>query len=130
MRRLLLPKLGNQRRAIGAWVACLLLAGAAPASAAPLAMPASNAGVVDRVAVKKVPPKYPPGAERRGITGVVQLEFTVDGQGNVVAPRVVQGTPPGVFDSVALQAIAKWKYEPTGTETRAVQVNMKFELRD
>ncbi len=129
MRRLLLPNLGKHRQAIGACVACLLLAGTASAFAAPLAMPASNAGVVDRVAVKKVPPRYPPGAERRGITGVVQLEFTVDGQGNVVAPRVVQGTPPGVFDSVALQAIAKWKYQPTGAETRAVQVNMKFEIK-
>jgi len=130
MRRLLLPEWGKRRKAIGACVACLLLVGMVPAFAAPLAMPPSNAGVVDRVAVKKVPPKYPLGAERRGITGVVKLEFTVDGEGNVVAPRIVHGTPPGVFDSVALQAITKWKYEPTGTETRAVQVNMKFELRD
>lgn len=128
MLRLLLP-MTTHTRTIGALAVGLFALTAACALAAPPAPPANVAAVADRVAIKKVPPKYPLGAERRGITGAVLLEFAVDKDGNVVAPRVVQGTPPGVFDSVALQAISKWQYEPTGSETRAVQVNMKFELK-
>src|SRR5262245_17375646 len=41
-------------------------------------------------------PEYPHAALRRGIEGSVLLEFSVDAGGHVVAPRVIDATPPGV----------------------------------
>jgi protein TonB len=78
--------------------------------------------------ISREPPKYPAGAERRGITGWVLLEFTVDAKGNVIFPRVVQSSPPGIFDSSALQAVEKWRYQPTGREMPGAQVKLLFKL--
>ena len=80
-------------------------------------------------AVKHDPPRYPRGAAARGIEGVVKIEFTIDGEGNVVAPRIISATPPGVFDAAALAALAKWKYEARGTETAGMKINIAFKQR-
>jgi protein TonB len=77
-------------------------------------------------AVSRAKPQYPRAAAARGIEGVVKLEFTVDGEGNVVAPRVITADPPGVFDAAALEALSKWKYEPRGTDTAGMKVNIAF----
>jgi len=71
-------------------------------------------------------PEYPKGALRRGVEGSVLLEFTVDGKGNVAAPRVIEATPPGVFDEAALGASSKWKYEALGAETTNIKVKLTF----
>jgi protein TonB len=112
----------------GALVVLTLALAAMPMLARGAAAPATPAPA-DPVPIKKEAPKYPPGAERRGITGWVLVEFAVDGKGNVVFPRIVEASPPGVFDSVALRAVANWKYQPTGSDSQGVQVNMKFELK-
>jgi protein TonB len=116
---------GRNSRA-AALLALMFALGATPAHAA--AAPADPVPV-ERVPINREAPKYPAGAELRGITGWVLIEFAVDGQGNVVFPRIVEASPPGVFDSVALRAVANWKYQPTGSNSQGVQVNMKFELK-
>lgn len=70
------------------------------------------AAVTPPTPAKREMPTYPRGAEKRGIEGWVVIEFTVDERGDVVAPRVVEASPPGVFDSAALEAITSWKYKP------------------
>jgi protein TonB len=108
--------------------AAALVALAFALAATPMAALAAEAPA-DPVPIKKEAPKYPPGAERRGITGWVLVEFAVDGKGNVVFPRIVEASPPGIFDSVALRAVANWKYQSTGSDSQGVQVKMKFELK-
>ncbi len=85
--------------------------------------------------LKREFPSYPRGAQKRGIEGWVLLEFTVDEKGAVVAPRVVEAVPPGVFDAIALEAIIKWKYEPAMDGGKAVvapkmRVKLNFQLKD
>ena len=92
-------------------------------------MPAA-AGPADPVPIRHTDPKYPRGAQARGIQGWVLVEFTVDGKGNVVTPKIVEGSPPGVFDASALAAVTNWKYEATGTDTSAVQIKFIFKVTD
>jgi len=85
------------------------------------------AAFADPVPVSREAPSYPKGAEARGIEGSVTLKFNVDAGGNVVAPQVVDATPPGVFDAAAIEALTKWKYAP-GSAASDVQVKLSFKL--
>jgi len=42
------------------------------------------------------------------------VEITIGGDGDVTNARVVEATPPRVFDRAALTAVKRWKFEPTG----------------
>ncbi len=56
-------------------------------------------------------PVYPPLAQRNGIQGVVTIDAVIDEHGNIEHLRVVSGSP--LLVPAALDAVAKWKYEPT-----------------
>jgi protein TonB len=79
--------------------------------------------------VTRAKPEYPRRALRRGVEGSVLLEFSVDADGNVVSPRVLEARPRGVFDAAALEAVSKWKYEALGAESSALQVRLTFRDR-
>lgn len=94
-----------------------------PAAALPQA-----AGRTAPARVAYVPPDYPPRAAARGIEGWVDVEFMVGADGQPRSARVVNASPRGVFDSAALDAVAKWRYEaPTAGEQR-VALRVRFEL--
>ncbi len=71
-------------------------------------------------------PAYPFGALSRGIEGWVLLEYTVDPRGRVVAPRVLEASPPGVFERAALSALSRWRYESPGAEPTTMKVRLTF----
>lgn len=72
--------------------------------------------------IVKVNPIYPPGAQSRGQSGWVLLEFTVTETGSVVDPVVVEAQPPGVFDDAAKRAVVKFKYKPRVVDGKPVRV--------
>lgn len=77
-------------------------------------------------------PTYPAAARAEGIEGHVVLEYRVSEAGTVEAPRVVESSPPGVFDDVALAAIRSWRYRPRdrGEGPLPVEgVRSRFEFR-
>ena len=75
----------------------------------------------------KIAPNYPRKALIAKIEGWVKVEFTVDKQGAIINPSVVNAKPAGIFEDEALKAISKYRYKPkyinfqaveqTGTET-------------
>ena len=75
---------------------------------------AHGSGLVDgeMMPVAAVTPIYPSRAAARGIEGFVLLEFTVTRTGAVRDPKVVEASPPGVFDRAAMEAALKFKYRP------------------
>lgn len=77
----------------------------------------ANSGVV---LVARVNPVYPARATSRHIEGWVKIEFTVTPSGTVSNPSVVSASPPGIFDSAALDAIRKWKFKPRMVNGQAV----------
>jgi len=84
------------------------------------------------VALVRVKPNYPARAASRHIEGWVKIEFTVSPAGTVANARVIDASPPGIFDEAALDAIKKWKFKPkiennAAVTQRAVQT-LKFTL--
>lgn len=61
-------------------------------------------------ALRRVPPRYPPGAYHRGVEGWVCVAFTVGVDGQVEQERVVESAPPRVFDASALASIRRWQF--------------------
>ena len=57
-----------------------------------------------------VRPMYPLTAGRAHVSGVVIVEAEIDEQGRVSHPRVVRSVP--LLDQAALDAVAKWQFEP------------------
>jgi len=59
-----------------------------------------------------VAPKYPRIAQRRNLTGWVDIVFTVATDGSV-KDIVIRNSEPGeTFDSAATKAVQKWEFEP------------------
>jgi protein TonB len=77
-------------------------------------------------------PKYPRVAQRRNLSGWVDIVFTVGLDGSVQDVEVRNAEPADVFDNAAIRAVQKWKFEPViedgiGVEKRA-GVRMMFAL--
>ena len=77
-----------------------------------------------------VQPDYPTLAKQERIWGTVVVDAVIDEQGNVVQAHVVSGHP--LLITAALNAVLKWKYEPTllnGTPVAVeMDVNVNFRL--
>jgi TonB family protein len=74
-------------------------------------------------------PAYPTLAESAGIEGKVRVRFDVREDGGVTNVRVVDSTPPLLFDSVALYAVSSWEYQP-GQAAESQQITLRFDLTD
>jgi periplasmic protein TonB len=84
------------------------------------------------VPIFMIRPEYPMRAAKRRIEGWVRVEFTVDKQGHVVDPVVVESNPGSVFDRAAIKALSRWRFKPKivggiAVEQRAVQL-LNFKL--
>ena len=72
-------------------------------------------------------PAYPFAALTRGIEGSVLLEYSVDHRGRVVSPRVLEASPPGVFERAALHALSRWRYQPNAGAAQPMKVRLTFQ---
>jgi len=84
-------------------------------------------GEIMRRAKSKVPAVYPELARRMNITGTVRVEVVVAPNGSVKEAKVVGGHP--VLANAALEAVKKWRFEPTAMESSGV-VDFKFAPRN
>ncbi|HTQ99440.1 MAG TPA: energy transducer TonB, partial [Candidatus Acidoferrum sp.] len=88
----------------------------------------------DTMPIVRISPQYPSGAQANGVEGWVQVRFNITTTGAVSDARVVDSNPHGVFDKAAVDAIARWRYNPRtedgqATETRGVETVLRFELK-
>ncbi len=79
--------------------------------------------------VRYSPPSFPVVARERGITGWVEIQFTVKTDGSVDDINVVGAQPVGVFEQAALDAARKWRYKPVERDGRAVEQQARLRLR-
>ena len=108
----------------------------APVVAAPSPPPAAapaarSAGTIPRL-LSAPSPRYPIMAQRRKLEGDVTVEFTIQRDGSVTAPRVVSATTPGQFEDAALVATRRWRFEAGSgpvTTTRVVQFRLAADAR-
>jgi len=80
-----------------------------------------------------IQPQYPNRALQRGIEGWCQVMFTVDENGGVLDPVVVDADPPEIFDSSSLRAVTRFKFNPRtvngqGVKTPGVQYVFRYNL--
>lgn len=68
-------------------------------------------------------PIYPVLAKSSGMTGEVLVTFTVDENGSVLSPRVLQSTDR-MFDEPTLASVSKWRFEPGKKDGRPVRFKM------
>lgn len=85
-------------------------------------------------ALSPIRPKYPALANSRGIEGNVKMRFRVDEFGRVEDAEVLEGSPPGVFDEAALEALEKARFSPAQRNQRPVraliEMRIGFKLED
>lgn len=79
------------------------------------------------VRLKTVPPVYPRRAEARGLSGSVDVEFTVTTDGSTSDVVVVAADPQSVFDISAVAAVQKWEFQPR--EFRGQTINQRASTR-
>lgn len=113
-----------------------LLPGSGPVT--PLAEPAGpiriNAKVKkpEIIPGTRVDPRYPEPARRVKVQGAVILEAVIDERGNVTSVRVLKGLPMGL-DQAAIDAVARWRFQPATLDGRPVAVyynlTVNFEVR-
>ena len=78
----------------------------------------SAEGVVRRISEEeakkalttKIAPEYPPMARQMKIGGRVQLDVSIDPEGNVAKVQVLAGNP--MLTSAAVTAVKRWKFTP------------------
>ena len=82
------------------------------------------ASASERKIASRVAPVYPELAKKMHIHGVVRVEAVVRTNGSVKSTRVLGGNP--VLVEAAQDAVSKWKFEPSQSETTEV-VQLAFE---
>lgn len=70
--------------------------------------------------VERVSPVYPPEAKAQRVAGQVILQATIGEAGQVVDVTVLRGHP--LLDSAAVDAVRRWRYEPTYLNGQPVSV--------
>jgi len=86
----------------------------------------------DVIPLVRIQPQYPRSAAMNFIEGYVTIEFTIDESGAVRDPRVIESSPPRIFDRAALRAILRWKFKPRVEDgvatTRTAEQTIEFYL--
>ncbi len=80
----------------------------------PALPPAATQAPIHLQAISTPAPRYPAEALRNGVSGSVQVEFTVDENGRVRNARIVQANPTRIFNNDTLSAVRRWRFEPPG----------------
>jgi TonB family protein len=79
--------------------------------------------------VKSVQPSYPPKAEKTGVEGWVELDFTVTETGTVQDVAVDAAKPPGVFEAAATAALLQWRFKPLVRDAKTVATRARIRIR-
>jgi TonB family protein len=72
--------------------------------------------------------EYPRAALHQGTEGWVSLSFTVDTTGKVTNIKVLDASPPGVFNDAAVRALSRTRYKPVLNNGTAVEVPARVRL--
>lgn len=75
------------------------------------------------------PPEYPDTALNQHVTGVVTVEFTVGLKGQPRDVKIVDSTPPKVFDHSAVSAVSRWRYEPVIINNVPTEIPTRMVIR-
>ena len=72
--------------------------------------PGNRLQTTDAHVLYRVPPRYPPGAARRGVEGRVVLSLLIDRMGQLIKSTMVEGDAR--LARAALDAVKEWSFSP------------------
>lgn len=99
-----------------------------PSNSARTTSGASAASESSRLAAGRMPaPSYPSESRRKGQTGTVIVEFTVDGSGRVIAAFAKSPSPWPLLNEEAVRTVRRWRFPPGGV--MKLQRPIVFQLR-
>ena len=79
--------------------------------------------------IRKVNPAFPPRALEKGLSGWVDLAFTVALDGSVGEVQVRAAEPRGVFDAAAIGAVQRWRFAPVQRDGKPITQRAVLRLR-
>lgn len=94
----------------------------APKQGAPKAPVRVGGNIRAPKAIVQVKPEYPLVARQSRIQGTVSIDAILDERGNVQEMKIVSG-PPLLYQA-ALEALRRWRYEPTYLNDQAIPVQL------
>jgi protein TonB len=97
------------------WLVGLLLAVLATTVPFAPVMAVAQDGAVKRKIKSKVTPDYPELAHRMSIVGKVRIAVVIAPNGTIRNAKLIGGHP--ILVDAAMDAVKKWKYEPSPNET-------------
>jgi protein TonB len=81
-------------------------------------------GVSQGLLIKRVQPIYPQAALAMHAHGAVQIEATIDKEGNVTNLKVLSGDP--ILAHAALEAVREWRYKPYYLDAKPVEIQTQI----
>jgi len=79
--------------------------------------------------IEYVAPKFPVFIRNRGVTGWVELEFTVLADGSTGSVAVTNSSPRRTFDASAVAAVSQWRYKPVMRDGKPVEQRVAVRIR-
>lgn len=77
----------------------------------------------------RVPPRYPPAAQREGIEGWVKVSFVINEKGRPTKVQAIASEPEDVFETAATRAVRKWSY-PKQPQPLKATVTLEFKMQE
>ena len=68
--------------------------------------------MADLVRLKTIPARYPRSAQRRNVTGWVDVLFTITPSGETSDIEVRDAEPESIFNQAAIDAVEQWEFQP------------------
>jgi TonB family protein len=81
---------------------------------------------IEKIAIKRVQPAYPPNAQKYKIEGVVTVQVSVNSEGKVTKAEFVRGH--NLFRSVSLDAAKRWEFKLSGENSLEGTIRFTFKL--
>ncbi|MGH9738466.1 MAG: TonB family protein [Candidatus Acidiferrales bacterium] len=101
--------------------------GVVPAGPVALPAPKNMTGALKQGAlIHRVEPGYPEIAMQQGVSGTVVLQAAVGVDGTVRDVQVISG--PKLLIHAAVDAVRRWRYEPTLLDGKAIETHVEISL--
>ncbi|MEZ9234562.1 MULTISPECIES: TonB family protein [Shewanella] len=78
--------------------------------------------------IYRVNPNYPISKARSGVEGMVVLSFTVNEQGFVSEPEIVNSTGGKAFEDESIKVLEQWRYAPKFEDGKPVKAETRVRL--
>ncbi len=78
---------------------------------------------------RSVAPEFPTVARTRGLSGWVDVQFTVKTDGSTGDVSIIGAEPVGIFEQSAIDAVRKWRYRPVIRDGQTVDQRVRLRVR-